>query len=184
MEVRPAVVFDLDETLISSGIVRMFGDENWVRVGRRRVYIRTRPGLEKALKALSKHFDIYFFTAGLREYGNAVIDLISPETPEDRRFFRDDCMSYCGYMVKDLSLTGLPLERVLLIDDLDVSAALQPKNLVRMSAWNGELTDKVLEDELVPALEAIAGETDLRCAYREYLEKVKSQDLTVCCLEE
>jgi CTD small phosphatase-like protein 2 len=122
--------------------------------------------LSHFLTSLSDAFDIYFFTSSAREYANPIIDAIAPQTPGERRFFRDSCTPYCGYPVKDLRLLGRPLSRVLLIDDLDGSALMQPQNLIRVSAWQGsDQSDNVLIQELLPVLIDIAQESDLRIAF-------------------
>lgn len=180
---RPTIIFDLDDTLVFSSVVRL-GDEKWVRVGKRRIYVRTRPGLSEVLKTASKHFDVCFFTAGVQEYGNAVIDMIAPDTPKERRFYRDSCISHLGYMVKDLRLAGRPMDRVMLVDDLDASALLHPDNLMRIAPWSGDIEDRVLENELIPALEALASEDDLPEAFRAYVKEKSIENLSCCCLEE
>lgn len=172
-ESRPAIVFDLDDTLVISSVLRVNDSDEWIRVGKRRVYIRTRPGLKDMLKTASSYFDVYFFTAGLREYGNAVIDMIAPDTPAHRRFFREHCVSHCGCMTKDLSLIKRPMEHILLVDDMEGSALLQPENLVRISPWLGDISDRVMEEELTPLIETISTECDLRQAVRSYLKEEK-----------
>jgi Dullard-like phosphatase family protein len=164
--VCPAIVLDLDETLISTSLIRPESESIAIRVRRRQLFVRPRPGLSHFIKSLSDSFDIYFFTSSAREYANPIIDAIAPETPGERRFFRDSCIPYCGYPVKDLRLLGRPLSRVLLIDDLEGSALMQPENLIRVSAWQGiDESDNVLIQQLLPALIDIAQESDLRIAF-------------------
>jgi Dullard-like phosphatase family protein len=175
----PALVLDLDETLVFGTALRPTEDSIQVKVGRRRIYVRMRPGLQRFLSAVSECFDIYFFTASERHYADPIIDAIAPGTPANRRFFRENCIHFAGYPVKDLRLVERPLERVLMVDDVDGSALFQPMNLVRVSAWYGGEEDDVLLSELLPVLRVCAGGSDLRMALREALNDRKFSALHI-----
>jgi Dullard-like phosphatase family protein len=162
----PALVFDLDETLIFSSAISPKCASIPIRVGRRPMYVRPRPGLADFLATVSRRFDLFFFTASDRNYANQVIDAIAPTTPHDHRFFRDSCATRAGYSVKDLRLIKRPLARVLIVDDVEGSALLQPQNLVRIAPWYGKEDDNVLSAELLPVLIECAGEGDLPRAFR------------------
>lgn len=164
----PAVVFDLDETLVCSSIIKPAGECVEIRVGRRKVYIRVRPGVREMIKKISEFFDVFFFTASERQYANQIIDAIAPETPESHRFFRDSCKCQFGYSVKDLKLIGRPLSRVLIVDDLEGSAIMQPKNLVRIAPWMGDKDDNIITYQLCPLLLRIACEADLPSAFQDH----------------
>jgi Dullard-like phosphatase family protein len=165
----PALVFDLDETLIFSSAISPNCASIPIRVGRRRMYVRQRPGLADFLDAVSRRFDLFFFTASERDYANQIIDAIAPKTPHDHRFFRDSCATRSGYSVKDLRLIKRPLTHVLIIDDIEGSALLQPQNLVRIAPWYGKEDDDVLSAQLLPILIECAGEGDLPRAFRNYV---------------
>jgi hypothetical protein len=108
----------------------------------------------------------------LPQYANAIIDTIAPDTPAERRFFRQDCASSCGYPVKDLRLLGRPLHRVVIVDDVEGSALWQPNNLIRIQPWYGQdANDAVLMEELWPLLERIAEHGDLLLALSGALKK-------------
>ncbi|OHS92839.1 NLI interacting factor-like phosphatase family protein [Tritrichomonas foetus] len=148
-----------------------------IRVGRRRIYIQFRPGLFEFIHAISNYFEIYFFTSSTFEYGNQIIDLIDPTIPSSRRLFRDSCKFICGYPVKDLSLINYPLSKVVLVDDTEGSALLNPNNLIRIDPWNGNLDDNVLLSELVPALTQIMLENDLLTAAHQLIGSGKYEHL-------
>jgi Dullard-like phosphatase family protein len=166
---RPALVLDLDETVVFATAIQQMESAIPVLVGRRRVYVRTRPGLPDFLRAVSQLFDVYFFTAAERQYANQIIDAIAPGTPHSRRFFRENCAYFSGYPVKDLRLVDCPLHRVLIVDDLEGSALLHPQNLLRVSPWYGADEDNVLLSELLPALLECSLHSDLPRALQETL---------------
>jgi Dullard-like phosphatase family protein len=164
---RPALVFDLDETLIFASTISPASLSIPIRVQRRRVYVRTRPGVHDLISSIASVFDIYFFTASAPEYANPIIDAIAPGTPADHRFFRDNCILSYGYAVKDLQILRRPLNRVLLVDDLEGSALNQPENLIRITPWNGtDESDRVLVAELLPLVMSLANEESLPTAFQ------------------
>jgi TFIIF-interacting CTD phosphatase-like protein len=169
--VRPAVVFDLDETLIFSTTIAPAVSCMRIRIGRRQVHIQTRPGLTNALQKLSTQFDIYFFTASDPLYANQIIEAIAPGTPADHRFFRDSCCNTGGYPVKDLRLLNRPLNRTIIIDDIEGSALFQPRNLIRITPWLGNPEDDVLCGEILPLLMDAWDAPDLPAAIHEALKE-------------
>jgi Dullard-like phosphatase family protein len=177
-ESRSALVLDIDDTLIATSFIRPSTDNFAIRVRRRQLFAKPRPGLAAFIQTVSRDYDIFFFTASAREYGDLIIDAIAPDTPRERRFFRDSCLPCCGYPVKDLRILGRPLSRVLLIDDLEGSALMQPANLVRVSPWQGtDEADSVLMGQLLPVLQEIAGESDLPTAVVTAMQRNQCRDL-------
>jgi RNA polymerase II subunit A small phosphatase-like protein len=174
----PAVAFDLDETLVLGTSLQPPSDHFSVRVGRQKVFVSPRPGLVEFMKKVSSVFDVYFFTFSLPAYAKPVIDAIAPETPADHCLFRNQCTEYSGYPVKDLRLLHRPLERVIIVDDMEGSALLQPSNLIRVTPWHGQnLDDRVLTEQLWPLLQSIADESDLPLALHRNLNQQKYKDL-------
>lgn len=108
-----------------------------VKFNRRRVYVTTRPGLQSFYSTVKKMFDIYFFTSSEKKYADQIIDFIDDSIPHERRFFRDSCICYAGYYVKDLSILKRDLQDVVLLDDTEGCALKQPKNLIRVNPWYG-----------------------------------------------
>jgi Dullard-like phosphatase family protein len=175
---RPVLVLDLDETLVCSVAIRPAMDHIAIRVGRRRVYVISRPGLPQFLTSISLLFDVCFFTASVKEYADQIIDAIAPQTPPERRFFRDSCTAYGGYPVKDLHTVKCSMDRVLLIDDVEGSALWQPENLIRISPWQGsDRTDSVLMAQLLPVLLAVAHEKNLPAMAIRRVRETGPQDL-------
>jgi RNA polymerase II subunit A small phosphatase-like protein len=59
---------------------------------------------------------LIIFTASIGDYANPVIDFLDPEGAVDLRLFRENCTTYNGVLVKDLSLLKRNLDSVILID--------------------------------------------------------------------
>lgn len=165
---RPAIALDLDDTLIRSSLLKPKDKEFFtVRVGRRRIYIQVRPGLETFLKKVQKHYDVFIFSASHSEYGNQIIDQIAPDIASCRRFFKDSCVCEAGYSVKDLSILRRPLTKTILVDDMAGSGMRNPDNLIKIEPWNGNREDSVLVKELLPLLENIVMENDMTEGVRQ-----------------
>ena len=171
------LVLDLDETLVFASAIKPQGDSIAVKVGRRRMFVRMRPGVVDLIKQISALFEVFFFTASSREYANQIIDAIAPDTPESHRFFRESCVTRCGYPVKDLRLLERPMSRILIVDDMEGSALMQPKNLIRVSPWYGDDNDKVLIEQLMPVLLGIACEADLPTACLRVMDQQQFPEL-------
>lgn len=149
---RPALVLDLDGTLIYSTVLQTGEEDFKIRVRRHNVYIHVRPGTRLFLECVSKYYNLYIFTASKREYGNQIINKIAPFIPQENRFFIDSCDHEYGYVVKDLRKLNIEIENTILIDDMAGSGILQPNNMIIISNWNGDKFDHVLDRELLPIL--------------------------------
>lgn len=181
---RPSLVLDLDETLVHTTAIKPPSDSfTSIRVGRRRVYLKFRPGVRDFILAVAKYFDIFFFTSANSEYANQIIDKIAPEVPREQRLFRDKCQSYCGYPVKNLEILNRPLNKIILIDDIEGSALLQPSNLIRIAPFQGDDEDRVLLDELLPMLLKFALEPDLPSALYRMMTCLAFEHLKLLRLE-
>jgi Dullard-like phosphatase family protein len=171
---RPALVLDLDETLVHCALIApRSGQYFQVRARRRHIFVQTRPGLAEFLTRVQRVYDVFFFTASTADYANLIINKIAPEVRPCRRFFRDSCKPVAGYLVKDLSILRRPLTQTLLVDDIAGSALAQPANLIRIRGWMGDPADHVLLDDLLPLLENLAFFSDLTAQTRQAIMKGK-----------
>lgn len=149
---RPLLVLDLDDTVIRATLLRTTNTKFRVMCSRRVFYIEVRPGFCEFLTKASKLFDILFFTDSKREFAEQVISQIAPDVELNRCFFGESCNRQSGYSVKDLSMLHVPLNQVVLVDDIIGSGLLQPMNCIGITPWAGESDDRVLLDELLPVL--------------------------------
>jgi Dullard-like phosphatase family protein len=175
---RPAIAFDLDETLIRAlPINPRIGNFFQIKIRKRTVFIQMRPGLMTFLERIQKRYDVFFFTAAQPDYANQIIDKIAPFVSPGRRFARNACRSYAGYLVKDLRILRRPLRQTLLVDDMAGSALSNPGNLIRVKPWNGDPKDNLLLGNLLPFLEQISVYTDLVSSAQEKIAKVQNTAL-------
>ena len=103
---RYTLVLDLDETLIH------YKDSE-------KSLLLIRPGAKEFLKSMSEFFEIVVFTAGMKDYADWVLNILDPEGLISHRLYRDHCTFKQGYLLKDLSLLGRDLSRILIVDNIE-----------------------------------------------------------------
>ena len=57
------------------------------------------------------------FTAGIKEYANAVIDSFDTKHIIKRRFYRDSCMAHPSGRIKDLAIVNQDISKTVIIDN-------------------------------------------------------------------
>jgi TFIIF-interacting CTD phosphatase-like protein len=104
------IAFDLDETLVFASRVKPSSSDYFtIRIGRRPVFVRMRPGLAAFVSRVPGLYDVFFFTASESHYTSQIIDVIAPSVPDPQRFSRDAWVCHSGFFVKDLRRLKRPL---------------------------------------------------------------------------
>jgi len=138
------LVLDLDETL-----VHYIQNEN-------DSYVIVRHGTEKFIKILSEFCEIVIFTGSKKRYVDTVIDGLEVKNFIDHRLYRQHTTSYNGYYIKDLSKLGRPLNKMIIIDNIEENYQLQMYNGLNISNYEGEDNDYELEyllKDLLPVVQ-------------------------------
>lgn len=129
---KMTLVLDMDETLLHS-----YGEE------RDKAHIR--PGVDVFLKEMSKYFEIIVFTAGSKPYAEPFLKEIDPyDNYISYKLYRNHCLLSNGRMIKDLSLLGRDLRRVIIIDNSPYVYQRQPHNAIPIKSWYDDPHDKEL----------------------------------------
>ncbi|KAH7297588.1 hypothetical protein KP509_25G002700 [Ceratopteris richardii] len=100
-------------------------------------------------------FEVVVFTAGLKQYADAVLDSIDKEGCIKHRLYRESCRFHLGGLVKDLSTLGRDLRKVIIVDNSPHCYLLQPRNAVPIVSFIDNRDDHELLD-LIPFLSVIA----------------------------
>ena len=74
-----------------------------------------------------------------------------------------------SFKAKDLRIFGRPLSEVVLVDNTVSCGFLQPRNLLPISTWKGDVGDTALL-QLIPILEGLAALPDVREALDRHVE--------------
>lgn len=82
------------------------------------VYVRQRPFLQTFLEKVSEKFEIIIFTASKKLYADKLLDVLDPENKFfSRRLYRDSCIFEDSIYTKDLTVLGIDLAKVFIIDN-------------------------------------------------------------------
>ncbi|BAM41589.1 RNA polymerase II carboxyterminal domain phosphatase [Theileria orientalis strain Shintoku] len=161
---RKTLVLDLDETLIHSSFEPI---ENYsftlpiMQDGvEKKIYVGKRPFVDEFLKTTSKIYDIVIFTAGLKSYADPVIDQLDVNKVCKRRFFRDSCIYFNGYYIKDLTIVTKSLKDVIIIDNSPACYCLNPNNAIPILSWFDDSNDIELFN-LLPLLDHLSKADDV-----------------------
>ncbi|ESQ41157.1 hypothetical protein EUTSA_v10014204mg [Eutrema salsugineum] len=161
-----SLVLDLDETLVHSTLEPCdevdftfpvhFNEEEHM------VYVRCRPHLKEFMERVSRLFEIIIFTASQSIYAEQLLNVLDPKRKLFRhRVYRDSCVFFDGNYLKDLSVLGRDLSRVIIVDNSPQAFGFQVENGVPIESWFNDPSDKELLD-LLPFLESLIGAEDVR----------------------
>ncbi|XP_023636382.1 CTD small phosphatase-like protein 2 isoform X2 [Capsella rubella] len=161
-----SLVLDLDETLVHSTLEPCdevdftfpvnFNEEEHM------VYVRCRPHLKEFMERVSRLFEIIIFTASQSIYAEQLLNVLDPKRKLFRhRVYRDSCVFFDGNYLKDLSVLGRDLSRVIIVDNSPQAFGFQVENGVPIESWFNDPSDKELLN-LLPFLESLIGVEDVR----------------------
>ncbi|KAF0902962.1 hypothetical protein E2562_022601 [Oryza meyeriana var. granulata] len=163
---KVTLVLDLDETLVHSTIEQCdeydFSFPVFFDMKEHMVYVRKRPYLHMFLQKMAEIFEIVIFTASQSVYADQLLDILDPDKKLfSRRYFRESCVfTNTGY-TKDLTVVGVDLAKVVIIDNTPQVFQLQVNNGIPIESWFNDSSDEALP-QLIPFLEALAFADDVR----------------------
>jgi RNA polymerase II subunit A small phosphatase-like protein len=159
------LVLDLDETLVHSTFERPslydFEFDFTVDSGTFHVYVQKRPGLDEFIDAIAPWFDVFILTASMSQYAVPLIATLIPDFPTSHILAREYCTFVNGLIIKDLTIFGRDLARMVLVDDCPVSFLHQPNNAIIVPRWVGG-EDSALMGSVIPKLVACCNAPDVR----------------------
>ncbi|AQK96835.1 SCP1-like small phosphatase 4b [Zea mays] len=160
------LVLDLDETLVHSTLDHCdnadFTLEVFFNMKNHTVYVRKRPYLKMFLEKVAQMFEVVIFTASQRVYAEQLIDKLDPDGKYiSRRIYRESCVFSDGCYTKDLTILGIDLAKVAIVDNTPQVFQLQVDNGIPIKSWFDDPSDQELI-ELLPFLESLVDSEDVR----------------------
>uniref|UniRef100_A0A1J3FWZ4 CTD small phosphatase-like protein 2 n=1 Tax=Noccaea caerulescens TaxID=107243 RepID=A0A1J3FWZ4_NOCCA len=160
------LVLDLDETLVHSTLescnVADFSFKVFFNMQENTVYVKQRPHLYRFLERVVELFHVVVFTASHSIYASQLLDILDPDGKFiSQRFYRDSCILSDGIYTKDLTVLGLDLAKVAIIDNCPQVYRLQINNGIPIKSWYDDPSDDGLIS-ILPFLETLAVADDVR----------------------
>ncbi|RWW09172.1 hypothetical protein GW17_00027349 [Ensete ventricosum] len=126
------------------------------------VYVRRRPFLQMFLERVAQMFEIVIFTASQSIYAARLLDMLDPDRKIiSKRMYRESCMFSEGSCTKDLSILGIDLAKVAIIDNSPQVFHLHVNNGIPIESWFDDPSDHALV-QILPFLETLVGAEDVR----------------------
>ncbi|TMW96554.1 hypothetical protein EJD97_007184 [Solanum chilense] len=160
------LVLDLDETLVHSTLEHCddadFTFPVFFSMKEHIVYVKQRPHLHTFLERVAEMFDIVIFTASQSIYAKQLLDILDPDGKIiSRRAYRESCIFSDGSYTKDLTVLGVDLAKVVIVDNSPQVFRLQVNNGIPIKSWFDDPSDSALIS-LLPFLETLADADDVR----------------------
>lgn len=160
------LVLDLDETLVHSTLDHCDDADFTFPVSfnmkEHIVYVKKRPHLHAFLGKVAEMFKIVVFTASQSIYAEQLLDILDPDRNViSHRAYRESCIFADGSYTKDLTVLGIDLAKIAIIDNSPQVFRLQVNNGIPIKSWFGDPSDSALMS-LLSFLETLVDAEDVR----------------------
>ena len=179
---KKILILDLDETLVHSSFYPFnYNGENIrpdisfnILFNNKYydIFVLFRPYFKEFLNKMNKIFNIYIFTASIKEYAEPLLKKLDINNLIKKKLFRENCTLSEDYKyIKDLNTLNENLKNVILIDNNPNSFRYNKCNGIPIKTWHYEKNDRELI-KIIPFLTFLSTVEDVR----EYIPKVIDDD--------
>ena len=125
------LILDLDETLVQFNYNKMLQNNSNEK-------IILRPGLFEFLNKIYPIFELVIWTVATKQYSDPIIDIIEEKKKYfSARLYREYATEKTNFLVKDLSKLGRNIDKIIIVDDKEVSFSLQKENGILIKPFLG-----------------------------------------------
>ena len=170
---KKTLILDIDETLVHSSLIPFKKNDIELEISLEgvpyTVYVLVRPGVEKFLKEIGKHFEVITFTASIPEYAKKLIEILDKEKIIKHQLFREHCTRINGTYIKELKKLNRNMQDVIIVDNSPVAFAFDINNGLPIKSWYNDIDDNELE-KILPILLFLAKTKDVRKYIKKFVK--------------
>ena len=129
-----------------------------------------RNGLFSFLSTIKPFFELILFSIDSRDFSEPIINMIENDKKYfDYKFYKDHCVLYKNNLIKDVTLIGRDLSKIIIVDNNETCFELNKENGIKISSFYGDNNDNKLF-ELKNILKEIyfKNYNDVRLALKEF----------------
>ena len=129
-----------------------------------------RNGLFSFLSTIKPFFELILFSIDSQDVSYPIINMIENDKKYfDYKFYKDHCVLYKNNLIKDLTLIGRDLSKIIIVDNNETCFELNKENGIKISSFYGDNNDNKLF-ELKNILKEIyfKNYNDVRLALKEF----------------
>ena len=129
-----------------------------------------RNGLFSFLSTIKPFFELILFSIDSQDVSYPIINMIENDKKYfDYKFYKDHCVLYKKNLIKDLTLIGRDLSKIIIVDNNETCFELNKENGIKISSFYGDNNDNKLF-ELKNILKEIyfKNYNDVRLALKEF----------------
>ena len=179
---KKTLILDLDETLVHSSFHPFIFNNETIQPDifftilfenkTHDVYVLKRPYIKEFLNKMSKLFNIYVFTASIKEYAYPLLLKLDKHKLFKKKLFRENCtLSEDNRYIKDLNILNENLKNVILLDNNPNSYKYNKCNGIPIKTWHYDKNDNELI-KMIPFLTFLSMVDDVR----KYIPQVVEGD--------
>lgn len=95
---------------------------------------------------MAKCYELVIFTAAVQEYADWILNKIDVDEKISYKLYRHHTRPKGSVFVKDLTLLGRGLDKMIIVDNSPENFQLQKENGIFIKSWYNDQEDKALEN--------------------------------------